>query len=134
MENLKDCSCGNNPGGSCECPQPRKQYCSCGQPAKWCYAPGYQSGANPYICDDCITSVDSVGCSCNWHNSKGEYAEQPEGIEGQDWRWVTCEDNGYLPKITLEDGIWINLDPKGRPWPCCEYDYDMEENNFEYQD
>ena len=109
-----------------------KEYCDCGQPAKWCYAPGYSSGSNPYSCDDCITTVDSMGCSCNWERAEGEFAVVPEGIEGKDWKWVVKAGDEYLGPVTLEDKMWVSLDPKGRPWPCCEYDYDTEENNFDY--
>ena len=111
-----------------------KEYCDCGQPAKWCYAPGYSSGSNPYSCDDCITTVDSMGCSCNWERAEGEFAVVPEGIEGKDWKWVVKAGDEYLGPVTLEDKMWVSLDPKGRPWPCCEYDYDMDENNFDYED
>lgn len=108
-----------------------KKYCSCGQLAKWCYAPGYSSGASPYSCDDCVMQVDSAGCSCNWKHAMGEYAEEPVGVNGVDWKWVIKEKTDYQTSITLANKIWVDLDPKGRPWPCSEYDYDIEENNFE---
>ena len=110
------------------------KHCDCSKPAKWCYAPGYSSGANPFLCDDCISSVDSMGCSCNWEYVKGEYSENPEGIEGVDWKWVVQEGDAYLGPITLEDKVWVKLDEKGRPWPCVEYDYDQDEDNFSWYD
>ena len=94
-----------------------KEICDCGKMAEWCYMPGYSSGESPYSCDDCVTSVDYDGCSCNWHYLK---YEQPKGIEGKDFRFIISED------ITKEDGIWIHLDEKGRPYPCAEYSYDKE--------
>ena len=96
--------------------------------AVWVYMPGYSDGGNPYSCDDCISSINDVGCSCNWRYSKHQdvYDEQPEGIEGKDWRWVIHEGNEYMNKITKEEGIWQKLDERGRPWPCGEYDYDKD--------
>jgi len=110
------------------------KHCDCGKPAKWCYAPGYSSGANPFSCDDCISNVDSMGCSCNWERAEGEYAVIPEGVEGVDWKWVVQPATDYLSKITLEDKMWVSLDSKGRPWPCVEYDYDQDEDNFTWYD
>ena len=110
------------------------KYCDCGKPAKWCYAPGYSSGANPFLCDDCISSVDSMGCSCNWESAEGEYAVIPEGVEGVDWKWIVQPATDYLSEITLEDKMWVSLDSKGRPWPCVEYDYDQDEDNFAWYD
>lgn len=94
--------------------------------------PGYSGDANPYHCNDCISSKDSMGCSCNWsHLPKADedgilHGEIPEGIEGKDWRWVTHEGNHYYPKMTKEDGIWQDLDELGRPLPCAEYSFDEE--------
>ena len=111
-----------------------KKKCDCGAYAVWVYAPGYSSGSNPYSCDDCISTADSMGCSCNWERAEGEYGMAPEGIEGKDWKWVVKEADGFMAAVTLEDKMWVSLDPKGRPWPCGEYDYDIEENNFDYGD
>lgn len=94
--------------------------------ATYLYMPGYSNKANPYICDDCISSPNDIGCSCNFHYANGEYAEQPEGVEGKDWRWVTHEGNDHMVKITKEDGIWVHLDERGRPYACVEYDYSEE--------
>ena len=94
-----------------------KELCDCGKMAQWCYMPGYGNGESPYSCDDCVTSVDYDGCSCNWHFLQ---SEQPEGIEGKDFRLIIREG------ITKEDGIWINLDKRGRPYPCVEYCFDEE--------
>ena len=88
-----------------------KEKCNCGKVAVWLYMPGYSGGGNPYHCDDCISSPEDEGCSCN-HNHGNEL---PEGIEGKDWRWVDQERN-----------CWINLDERGRPHPCVEYDYDAD--------
>lgn len=98
-----------------------KEKCECGKLAVWSYMPGKGK-----YCDDCISSPDDMGCSCNFNYSHGEYAEQPEGIEGKDWRWVTHEGNDYWRKMTKEDGIWQSLDDRGRPHPCAEYMYDEE--------
>jgi hypothetical protein len=103
-----------------------KEKCDCGKIATYLYMPGYSDGSNSYVCDDCISSPDDVGCSCNFHYAKGEDAEQPEGVEGKDWRWVTHEGNDYWVKMTKEDGIWINLDERGRPYACAEYMYDED--------
>ena len=94
--------------------------------ATYLYMPGFGNKANPYVCDDCISSPDDIGCSCNFHYATGEYAEQPEGVEGKDWRWVVHEGNDHMVKITKEDGIWVNLDDRGRPYACAEYDYSEE--------
>jgi len=98
------------------------ELCDCGKVAVWCYMPGFQEGS-PYFCDDCISSPDDAGCSCNWHYSKSgrhDEIELPEGIEGKDFKYIVRED------ITKEDGIWIHLDEKGRPYPCAEYCYSEE--------
>lgn len=104
----------------------KKRKCDCGNVAEWFYMPGYGNGANSYVCDDCVTSIDDEGCSCNYHYtniddannlSAGDvhysHPDLPEGIEGKDWRWVD-----------KDRGCWINLDEKGRPYPCAEYDYE----------
>ena len=49
---------------------------------------------------------------------------ESEGVEGKDWRWVVNEANEYMGEITKEDGYWISLDERGRPYPCVEYEYD----------
>lgn len=87
-----------------------KHLCNkCGKIAQWIYIPSGEK----YWCDDCISSPDDIGCSCNSHfaNINAE-PEIPEGIEGVDWRWVN-----------KEEGEWQKLDEKGRPYPCCEYDF-----------
>ena len=108
-----------------------KELCSCGATAQWVYMSGYSSGCSPYSCDDCISSPEDQGCSCNWNNvnDNREFSEGkdtsdnlPEGIEGKDWRWIIDETNFDKP-ITKESGYWISLDEKGRPYPCCEYEY-----------
>jgi hypothetical protein len=110
-----------------------KALCDCGAMAVYVYMPGFSNGSNPYFCDDCIISTDDIGCSCNWrHTDVGAYhppinnPEIPEGVEGVDWRWVEFEGNERMKKITKEDGIWIYLDDKGRPYPCVEYFYDSD--------
>ena len=92
-----------------------KEVCSCGKMAVWLYAPGFSSDSNPFFCDDCISSKDDKGCSCNHNYAFGEVAELPEGVEGKDWKWVN-----------QERGIWQGLDERGRPFPCVEYDWDDE--------
>ena len=97
--------------------------------AVWVYAPGYSGEGNPYHCNDCISSPDNLGCSCNWNYSNNVTdPELPEGIEGKDWRWVINNENEHegISKITKEDGIWQSLDERGRPWPCAEYMYDKD--------
>jgi hypothetical protein len=73
-----------------------------------------------YLCDNCISSSDSdyKGCSCNWNyiDVNAYYPpldnpELPEGEEGINWKWVE------------KDICWQNIDEKGRPYPCCEYEY-----------
>lgn len=101
----------------------KKHKCDCGKMATYLYMPGFGNGANSHICDDCISSADDIGCSCNFYYTTGDLAEQPEGIEGKDWRWVIHEGDEYRTKITKEDGIWVRLDERGRPYACVEYDY-----------
>lgn len=116
-----------------------KVKCGCGNMAVWLYMPGFSGGSSPYFCDDCVTSADNVGCSCNWqHMDNNAYdppldkPETPDGIEGKDWRWVEVEGDLYTPKITKKDKIWQYLDEKGRPYPCVEYFYD--EDGFDDRD
>ena len=101
----------------------------CGKMAIWIYMPGYSNGDNPYICDDCISSQEDIGCSCNWNYGlpqEGLPIDEPEGVEGKDWRWVEHKGDEYIDKITKEDGYWQYLDERGRPHPCAEYEYDEE--------
>ncbi len=101
--------------------------CDCGKIAVWIYMPGYSSGSNPYLCDDCIMSDDNkLGCTCNWEHfptDKHEYGLEPEGVENIDWMRVINPIEGYLPIITIEDGYWQQIDGRGRPYPCAEYEY-----------
>ena len=39
-----------------------KAKCGCGQIAVWVYMPGFSGSANPYFCDDCVSSQDDIGC------------------------------------------------------------------------
>ena len=98
--------------------------------AVWLYMPGYSGGGNPFSCDECVVSPeDKNGCSCNWNYAKpqdGLPTDLPEGIEGKDWRWVVSEEDEGMGVITKEDGYWVNLDEKGRPYPCVEYEYSEE--------
>jgi hypothetical protein len=110
-----------------------KAKCDCGKMAVYVYMPGFSGGANPYFCDDCISSSDDIGCSCNWHHTNVnaydppiDNPELPEGIENKDWRWVEHPGDEYMGKITKADGVWQYLDEKGRPYPCVEYDYDKD--------
>lgn len=97
-----------------------KELCKCGKMAVYFYMPGYEGKKeeHPFYCEDCISSPDDVGCSCNYHYIKeadvGNTESLPEGIEGKDWRWVD------------QYRSWINLDERGRPYPCAEYDYDKD--------
>lgn len=110
-----------------------KEKCDCGKMAVWYYMPSTDSNNfNPYSCDDCISTPESQPCSCNYNYTKGEFAEElPKGVEGKDWRWVTHPGSEHMGQITKEEGIFINLDEKGRPYPCCEYDYDEEGYDIE---
>jgi hypothetical protein len=106
-----------------------KKKCDCGKIAVFVYMPGYGDGGNNYVCDDCISSQEYVGCSCNWRYGlpqEGLPIDEPEGVEGKDWRWVIKEADEYEDAITMEDGYWQYLDERGRPYPCVEYEYDKE--------
>jgi hypothetical protein len=105
-----------------------KKYCDCGKPAKWLYMPGYSNKENPFSCDDCV----SRGCSCNQYSTVAEHYHPPGGIhpnleedgsEGVDWKWVDEE------KTT-----WARIDEQGRYYPCCEFEYDSDEDNFDWED
>lgn len=104
-----------------------KHKCDCGKMAVWVYMPGYSGGGNPFSCDDCVMSPENKnGCSCNWNYAKpqeGLPADLPEGIEGKDWRWVESREDEGMGILTKDDGYWINLDERGRPYPCVEYEY-----------
>jgi len=90
-----------------------KELCKCGKMAVYIYMPGYEGKKkeDSFFCEDCISSPDDDGCSCNYHYC--EY-EQPQGVEGKDWRWID------------KDRSWIKLDDRGRPYSCVEYDYDKD--------
>ena len=94
-----------------------KQYCDCGKPAKWLYMPYTDNDGNPFYCEDCV----SRGCSCNHNHTVEDFASAPtkeDGVENVDWKWIEL------------DKVWVSLD-KGRQWPCCEFDWDEDEDNFE---
>ena len=107
-----------------------KELCKCGKMAVWIYMPGYGDGGSPYSCDDCVISEDDkIGCSCNWNYGKeqeGLPTDLPEGIEGKDWAWIEREGDEEMHEITKEEKYWINLDERGRPYPCVEYEYSEE--------
>jgi hypothetical protein len=113
-----------------------KEKCSCGRLAQWIYMPGYSSGSSPYVCNECISGVDRIGCSCNWEHMGSDYSEDPIGEEGIDWKYVLSEggNDDYIGKITKEDGVWQYLDEQGRPYPCVEYDYSEEGFDLEEED
>lgn len=91
--------------------------CDCGKGAKWLYMPGFSNGSNPFVCHDCIGRGCDHCSSANKRTIFGDYAELPTGIEGYNWKWVK------------KNNTWTTLD-KGREWPCSEYEYDSQENNF----
>lgn len=103
----------------------KKNNCKCGKLAVWAYMPSGHE--HPFYCDDCVIDKDSLGCTCNWHDTKGEFAEKPEGAEGIDWAWIDaekakkCKYSEVKPKQ-----YWQKLQPNGKPWPCCEYWKDEE--------
>lgn len=99
-----------------------KHLCDCGSIAQWHYDPSSSEESNDYICDDCISSPEDEGCSCNWHYKNAYYSELPEGEEGKDWRWVPNH---------KEEGAWQYIDEKGKPYPCCEFSY--EKYGFDIQ-
>jgi len=107
-----------------------KYKCDCGKMAVWYYLPGYAKDSNPFSCDDCVISVENkIGCSCNWNYAKPQEhlpTDMPEGVEGKDWRWVEFEGDEYMDPITKEEGYWIYIDERGRPYPCVEYEYDED--------
>lgn len=95
-----------------------KNLCDCGKVAQWCYMPS----PSYYICDECLYSSEYAGCSCNWyHTDVNAYTppidnpDIPEGIEGSDWKWVNEKKD-----------CWEYVDKKGRPYPCCEFEYNED--------
>lgn len=86
-----------------------KELCDCGKIAVWCYMPGFSSGSNPHLCDNCV----SRGCSCNWRSTLEEYENKPEGVKDVDYRWI-------------DSTTWTPIDEKGREYPCVEYMYEKE--------
>jgi hypothetical protein len=94
----------------------KKRYCDCGKPAKWLYMPGYRDDDNDFSCDDCVPR----GCSCNNRSLINHYENGPteeDGIEGKNWKWIS-------------DNEWTSIDEKGREYPCVEFEYDTDEDNF----
>ena len=87
-----------------------KELCDCGKMATYCYMPSYSGGGNPFHCSDCVPR----GCTCNF-NYIGIHG-MPEGEEGKDWKWIEEYDKK----------VWVELDEKGREYPCAEYMWDPE--------
>ena len=118
----------------------KKEICTCGSKklATYSYSPGYGDGSTPYHCEDCISTKEGNGCSCNWNNindnriysdGKDQTDYLPVGVENIDWKWIIQpEEDGV--KITKEDGYWQELDDQQRPYPCCEYDNTEEYEQF----
>ena len=92
--------------------------CSCGKLAKWLYMPGFADESTPFVCEDCIQR----GCDCNHRYTNEEYPNNPDltedGLENVGWKWIK------------KGKVWVSLDDKGREWPCAEYEFDTEGNNF----
>ena len=87
-----------------------KELCDCGNVATWCYLPGYSNDSNSYSCDDCVPR----GCACNHMSTLDHYdSNVPEGELNKDYKWIN-------------ETTWVNLDDKGREYPCVEYDYDPD--------
>lgn len=93
-------------------------YDDCQNIAQWIYMPGYSDDDSPYSCD---THVHR-GCSCNTHSIKEEYRDLPEEheIEGKDWEWINESEEFDIEEPNT---YWRYIDEKGRPYPCCEYEY-----------
>jgi hypothetical protein len=91
------------------------KHCDCGKGAKWNYVPSSNMD-NPYCCEDCVPR----GCDhCNNTMIFDEHTpfEITNGKEGFDWMWV-------------EKGRkWKSLD-KGKDYPCSEWWYDENDDNF----
>ena len=101
--------------------------CDCGETAVYDYLPGYSNRENSYSCEKCFhENRGELGCSCNWGCMRGEFATQPEGEEGKDWKRVIHPGNDHLSPIKEEEGFWQYLDEKGRPFHCVEYEYSPE--------
>ena len=93
------------------------KYCNCGRPASWLYVPGFSDSNNDFMCDYCVPR----GCSCQTHHLGNSFEDAPtkeDGIENRDWKWI------------IKDLMWAKLDGEGREFPCVEFEYDTEGNNF----
>jgi hypothetical protein len=64
--------------------------------------PSFSGGSSPYLCDDCISSVEDIGCSCCW-NTAFEQEGLPQDllwfVKPTHLQWVGCK-NLYL-KINI---------------------------------
>lgn len=85
--------------------------------AVWDYMPGFSNGDISVFCDDCVPR----GCDCNYiyldvdaYDPPLDNPSLPEGIEGVDWKWIE------------KDRIWVDIDEKGREYPCSEYMWDSD--------
>ena len=109
-----------------------KQKCDCGKLAVWLYCPAREHD-HPFYCDDCVIEKDVIPCSCEWRTVDGEHAEQPEGVEGIDWKWIDVEKAKLIGYDVEIEEWWYQLQPNGKPWPCCEYNkyeegFEIEQN------
>lgn len=93
-----------------------KHLCKCGKIATWLYMPSSCNRLEVFFCDDCVQR----GCTCHYRyvdiNSVDPPLDKPD--------LPTDEDHPY--KWIEEDVLWVNVDDKGREYPCIEYDYDAD--------
>lgn len=96
-----------------------KEKCKCGALAVYFYMPSYEGKKEEenYFCENCVPR----GCSCEWNYVK-EFGPPPSG---RLWKWVTISPGGRYEAVK-EGEVWVEIDEKGREYPCCEFDYDPE--------
>lgn len=106
----------------------------CNKPAVWYYMPS--SNGKRYFCDDHVPR----GCSCNLHYI--ELFGEPDRTDNIIWlskeaykKYQESESRNIFDFATFErqeDSFYYEyLDEQGRRYPCCEYDYDENGQEFD---
>ena len=86
--------------------------------AVWLYMPGFSDeNKSPFFCDDCV----SRGCACNHHYIKEEEFDDSPKSEDTNIKWI-------------DESTWTHVDEQGREYPCCEYDYEENGYDIEYDE
>jgi hypothetical protein len=92
--------------------------CECGKKAKWFYAPARKDEKITDIafCEECVPR----GCSCNDYDLED----------------IDKEELNNVIEVAYDGGhkAYRHLDNKGLEEPCCEFDFNEKESDWDWFD